>query len=127
MMPFLTEELYQKLPNTLTKAESITIAQYPGAKEEFISKEIEDQFDDLFNIVKMIRSLISSVNLPGNVKPKVFVLFVNPDSKQRELITKNDKLIVTLAKISEVIKFNLFDNIWDFYLLKFHSQSLNLR
>ena len=108
MMPFLTEELYQKLPHTLTKAESITIASYPVANEEFISKELEGQFEDLFNVVKLTRSLISSVNLPGNVKPKAFVLFVNPDPKQREIISKNSQLIVTLSKIGEVIKFSWF-------------------
>jgi len=108
MMPFLTEELYQKLPNTLTKAESITIATYPVEKEEWINKDIEGQLEELFVMVKTIRSLISSVNLPNSIKPKVFVLFINPDNRQRELITKNDKLIMTLAKISEVLIF--FEN-----------------
>ena len=112
MMPFLTEELYQKLPHTLTKAESITIASYPVANAEFISDELEGQFEDLFNVVKMIRSLSSSVNLPGNVKPKVFVLFVNPDPKQREIMSKNNQLIVALSKSSDVIKFRWFFSLF---------------
>ena len=105
MMPFITEELYQKLPTTTTKADSITIARYPIEKEALINKEIESQFEEIFNTVKTIRSLISSVNLPSSVKPKVFVLFINQDQKQRDLIHSNERLIVTLAKISEVYWF----------------------
>lgn len=105
MMPFITEELYQKLPNSNSKADSITIACYPIEKESLINKENEANFDELFGIVKTIRSLISSVNLPNNVKPKVFFLFINQDLSQKELIQNNKNLIVTLAKISEVMTF----------------------
>ena len=105
MMPFLTEELYQKLPFTLSKSDSITIASYPIENEEYINKDIENQFDELFVMVKTIRSLMSSVNLPSSVKPKVFVLFLNEDVKHRELIQNNQKTVVTLAKLSEVFIF----------------------
>jgi valyl-tRNA synthetase len=34
MMPFISEELYQKLPNFAGKVKSITIAPYPTPLEE---------------------------------------------------------------------------------------------
>lgn len=111
MMPFLTEELYQKLPKTNSKAESITIASYPVENPAFINVEIENQCADLFSIVKTIRSSMASVNIPPSVKPKVFAVLLEKDPKMNELIQTNEKLIVTLAKISEVaLFFHFFTN-----------------
>ncbi len=49
MMPFISEELYQKLPNFAGKAKSITIAPYPtpieqqweGSAEHFKAIDVE--------------------------------------------------------------------------------------
>lgn len=105
MMPFLTEELYQKLPQTSSKVDSITIAPFPTVIPSLINKEVENQFNELFGIIRTIRSLISSVNLPSSVKPKVFAVMIESDEKLKNLIQNNEKLIMTLAKISEVIFF----------------------
>ena len=100
-MPFITEELYQKLPKTTTKKESITIASYPLDIPSWKNKEIETIFEELFNFVKITRSLISSVNIPNSIKPKVYVVF-SGDLSSKANFENNKKLITDLARISEV-------------------------
>ena len=80
MMPFLTEELYQKLPNFPNKAKSISIAEYPtpitaqyeGLTEYF--NNIEAEFEKVNKIAGCLRSIASSVNLPPQIKPLAFIL-----------------------------------------------------
>lgn len=73
MMPFLTEELYQKLPAFEGKAKSITIAEYPEYQENMDNKEAVSDFEFVFNAVKNIRQSIVAVNIPKSVKPDVMV------------------------------------------------------
>lgn len=40
-MPFITEELYQKLPDFKGKAKSIMIASYPEFNKNWIGGDIE--------------------------------------------------------------------------------------
>ena len=120
MMPFLTEELYQKLPNTPTKRESITIAEYPIGNNEWENEEIENIFDEIFNFVKVTRSVIASVNIPPSVKLKVFVVFNEEGEKQKRQFEENKRLAIDLAKISEV-NLQLYDLFLYFfnYLMNF--------
>ena len=81
MMPFVSEELYQKLPNFKGKAKSLTIAEFPTIVDNEQTKDREAHFkkiEELFEIVNSyasaIRSLASSVNLPPNIRAEAFIL-----------------------------------------------------
>lgn len=70
LMPFITEELYQKLPTFSTKKESIVIADYPkvnGWHAKSVSNNINDQFALLNAIATSSRKLGSSVSLPPKI------------------------------------------------------------
>lgn len=80
MMPFITEELYQKLPQFPGKALSITKAEFPesfskkfeGCSEYF--KEVEGKFETVNKFAGIFRSIASSVNLPPQIRPDAFII-----------------------------------------------------
>lgn len=107
MMPFITEELYQKLPDYDEKQLSISVASYPNEIAEWSENgpAIEEKIEYLMNIVKQIRSLASSVNLPPSAKPDAFFVFVKGIEgveQYRNLILNEAELIITLSKAKEV-------------------------
>lgn len=58
-MPFVTEELWQRLPSPreCKRAESIMIADYPSATESWNNESVENEMDLIESTVKSIRSL----------------------------------------------------------------------
>ena len=106
VLPFISEELYQKLPAWPGKSESICIAPYPTGNGFNLNAEtIDKEFNFAYDVVKTIRSLCASVNVPNNVKCSVFVNFLpsvaNPESFKK-LIETDQELILTLAKSGNV-------------------------
>ncbi len=58
-MPFITEELWQNLKKHVNglEAESIMIADYPGAEKKMIDREVEAEIDTIIEIVHNIRNM----------------------------------------------------------------------
>jgi valyl-tRNA synthetase len=102
MMPFLSEELYQKLPVFEGKCESVSVAAYPKSNDAWKGTTENQDIEYIMNVIKQIRSLTSSVNLPNNVKPQVFVNFIEADEKGDHLVREQTELVKTLAKIASL-------------------------
>lgn len=64
IMPFVTEDLWQKLPKhaDLESRESIMICSYPTAQSAWSSAEVEDDMEYVSTIVAKTRSLRSGVH-----------------------------------------------------------------
>lgn len=88
-MPFVTEELWQRLPRRPTDTTpSIMIASYPinvghylalkltftesMQDSNFISSEEEKEFDVVLSAVRAARSLAASYNLQSNIQRELF-------------------------------------------------------
>lgn len=71
-MPFITEELYQRLPRPKEVAEkvpSICVASYPDSEECFWKNQtVEDEVEFIQKVAKAIRSARSDYNLPNKTK-----------------------------------------------------------
>ncbi|KAH9632901.1 hypothetical protein HF086_002723 [Spodoptera exigua] len=68
-MPFLTEELYQRLPRKDTSCPSICVASYPtDADTPWRSEELESNVDTVLKMVHLIRSTRSEYNLANKQK-----------------------------------------------------------
>lgn len=71
-MPFITEELYQRLPRSKEIAEkvpSITVASYPDVKEcRWKNDVVESEVEFVQKVAKSIRSARSDYNLPNKTK-----------------------------------------------------------
>ena len=69
-MPFLTEELWTKLP---TAGESLVIAQWPKYIEELVDESSETEFARLVDMIRGIRNIRAEVNVPQSTRVKAFV------------------------------------------------------
>ncbi|PNF40962.1 hypothetical protein B7P43_G08857 [Cryptotermes secundus] len=75
-MPFITEELFQRLPHIPGQdAPSICIAQYPDLNEcPWRNTEVESQVEFVQKIVHIVRSARSDYNLPNKTKTEVYMV-----------------------------------------------------
>lgn len=75
-MPFVTEELWQRLPRRQAEtARSIMIAEYPvSTPDTRVDEVVETRMASAMDVVKAVRALRASYNLPPKAKPEVFVV-----------------------------------------------------
>ncbi|XP_013145718.1 PREDICTED: valine--tRNA ligase isoform X2 [Papilio polytes] len=84
-MPFLTEELYQRLPRADTSCPSICVASYPTeADTPWRSEELESDVDTVLKMVHLIRSTRSEYNLTNKQKT-TFHVIIAPELKVKQL------------------------------------------
>jgi valyl-tRNA synthetase len=103
-MPFVTEELWQRLPRRKAEtARSIMIADYPVSSPDTRQDEpVETQMQSAMDVVKAIRALRASYNLPPKAKPEVFVV-VRGEEAEGAMTTFADA-IGTLSSAAESCK-----------------------
>jgi len=93
-MPFVTEEIWQRLPH---EGQSIMIQSWPHTQEQMIDKKLEEQAQSIFDVIKEIRNLRSGIELKPDQK---VVISLYPHKKhKRRLIENNADLIANLAKL----------------------------
>ena len=57
-MPFVTEELWQRLPKPDSpQPQSVMLASYPSPQPQWRSSALEDEFEHLLEIVRAVRKL----------------------------------------------------------------------
>jgi valyl-tRNA synthetase len=78
-MPFVTEELWQRLPRRSTDLSSIMISRYPTFDTDFQSTDAEEKFDLVFSALRTGRSLAASYNLQSNIQ--LFLHVQTPEEK----------------------------------------------
>ncbi|ADY74095.1 Valyl-tRNA synthetase [Desulfurobacterium thermolithotrophum DSM 11699] len=96
IMPFLTEEIYQKLPNK--DAESIVIAPWPTS--EFKFEEDEARVEIIKEVIRGIRNVKAELNISPSTLVDIFIK--SEDDKLIETIEKMVASIKQLAKVSEI-------------------------
>ncbi|WP_042146177.1 valine--tRNA ligase [Paucisalibacillus sp. EB02] len=60
-MPFITEEIWQKLPH---QGESITVAKWPEVREDFHDEKASEEMKRLVSIIKSVRNIRAEVDTP---------------------------------------------------------------
>ncbi|CAD6234042.1 GSCOCG00007489001-RA-CDS [Cotesia congregata] len=74
-MPFITEELYQRLPRVKLNYPSICVSPYPTTIEcSWRNEELEKDVDYAHKIVKQIRSERAEYQIPNKIKTKVYIV-----------------------------------------------------
>ena len=69
IMPFLTEELYQRLGNRPgDKTETVMLAKYPEPVPEWNHPEVEKMFESVNEVIKVVRSMALNYNLESDAK-----------------------------------------------------------
>ncbi|XP_075977591.1 valyl-tRNA synthetase isoform X1 [Anticarsia gemmatalis] len=74
-MPFVTEELYQRLPRKDASCPSICVASYPTDEDTpWRSEDLESDVDTVLKMVHLIRSTRSEYNLTNKQKTTVHLI-----------------------------------------------------
>jgi valyl-tRNA synthetase len=100
LLPFVTEEIYGKLPN-IEEGELLITAPYPAYKEELVNEAAEKDFGFLQELVRMVRTLRSECTVSPDKKIRLLARL--PDSGGRAAFLKqNAELVKLLAGIGEL-------------------------
>ena len=94
IMPFLTEEIWQAIPND---CESIMVASWPQYREDLCFQQEEADFEKIMGAIKAIRNRRAEMNVPPSKKARVFV-----KTPYSEIFRSGAMFIERLASASEV-------------------------
>ena len=99
LTPFITEELFQRLPHRVSKAESIIEAEFP-TDISYIDDAIDKQGDNILEITHGILSVLTQFKIP-NSKPKIGVY--STEKEIVDIVKAEPNVIAILARASSVI------------------------
>lgn len=97
IMPFITEEIYQILPNP---EKSIMTAKYPERKIKFINKASEKKVKKFFDLIYLVRNIRWEMNVPQD--KKIEILIKSTDEDLFDFVKENEKDIIHLAKAESI-------------------------
>ena len=102
IMPFITEELWDKLAGEgAARAEATLIgAAWPDLPDAFVDPAAEAEIGWLVDLVTEIRQLRAEMNVPPSAKPPL--AFVAPDVITSERMTRHRDLILTLGRAGDL-------------------------
>jgi valyl-tRNA synthetase len=98
LTPFLTEELFQRLPARNSKAPSICISSFP-IDEGYKDLEVDKNASDIFDIIHEVQSILQEFNIL-NAKPKLNIS--TTDKTIEKIIVEEKEVIKGLSKSSEI-------------------------
>ncbi|MBA3514502.1 MAG: valine--tRNA ligase [Pyrinomonadaceae bacterium] len=108
-MPYITEELWQRLPGTDAKllhqsyagaSPTIMLTAYPLSATELIDEEAEWEMQAIIDLISRVRNIRSEMNIkPGE---RVRILIGSPDERLRKVFSVSIDQISRLARASEV-------------------------
>ncbi|ORY75634.1 valine-tRNA ligase [Leucosporidium creatinivorum] len=100
IMPFVTEELWQRLPRRPTdQTKSIMLARYPVQEENRNFADAEKDFDLAFNAIRSVRSVATGYNLNS----KLQVIFHARTPALAETLRSAEKALRVLIKGCDVL------------------------
>ncbi|MBN2831676.1 MAG: valine--tRNA ligase [Candidatus Omnitrophica bacterium] len=97
-MPFITEEIWQKLPH---EGLSIMVSKWPHIQKQIIDKEIEKEMAEVFEVVSAIRNMRLALDIPlASLDIQVKIYPANKNN--RLLLESNASYIKSLAKVKSL-------------------------
>jgi valyl-tRNA synthetase len=102
IMPFITEELWDKLAAEGAGRSEATLigAAWPVLPDSFIDGAAESEIGWLVDLVTEIRQLKAEMNVPQGAKPGLS--FIAPDAVTAGRIARHRDLILTLGRVSDL-------------------------
>jgi valyl-tRNA synthetase len=111
-MPFITEELWQRLPgvgkdsmHAAYQAADVTptvmLAAYPRAEESLIDERAESEMRAVIELVSRVRNIRTELSVkPGEHLPRLFV--GSPDQDTRHVFANSAEQITRLTRASKI-------------------------
>ena len=101
VMPFITEELWEKTAEFGPARDSMLIsAKWPELPADWIDAEAEAEIGWLVETVGEIRSIRAEMNVPPSAKPGLTVVGAGAETKAR--LARHRDLLLTLARLDSV-------------------------
>ena len=107
-MPFLTEELWHKLPGTSNVLHSaayknadatIMLADFPQGDAKMIDERAEAEMQAVIELISKVRNIRAEMNIKASDKPAIYVA---ANTEKQEIFTANEAQILKLARVSEL-------------------------
>jgi len=92
-MPFITEEIWQKLPGS---RESIVRAKWPRSSKALVDEQAEEQMAVLQHAVSAIRNIRSEMNVAPSRKASVLI---KTDGRSLEILKQNEESLKFLCRV----------------------------
>jgi len=97
LMPFITEEIWQRLPH---EGESIMIAEWPVAEAWREDQQAREQMETLIALITKVRNIRSEMNVPVQSRVKLYISA--SQEAVRALVSDSADLIKRLARVEEI-------------------------
>ncbi|HEY9745997.1 MAG TPA: valine--tRNA ligase [Oculatellaceae cyanobacterium] len=105
IMPYITEEIFQKLPHR--KEQSIMIARYPQADENLIDPGISERVDYILETVRAIRNIRQQYTVPHTQPINVSIITTEP--MERDAIVTARGILEHFVKLGELNVLDVMD------------------
>lgn len=100
-MPFVTEEIWQKLPREHSgDGESIMIQPWPHVQKQMISAQTEEKMQRLIEVVTAIRNMRSVWNIDPKTKVDAILNTANPEDEK--ILKDSGDIIMKLSRVSNL-------------------------
>ena len=83
-MPFITEEIWQKIPH---QGLSISMSEWPSHKKESIERNIEEKVSTIQEVIKIVRNIKAEMNIPLTRKVDLHIRVM--DNKKENILKEN--------------------------------------
>jgi valyl-tRNA synthetase len=97
LMPFITEELWQRLPH---QGETISLADFPAAGAGRDDAQAREQMATLIALITKVRNIRSEKNIPPSTRVKLHV--AGEDSESMAVVAGNSEHVKRLARVEEI-------------------------
>ncbi len=94
-MPFITEEIWQHLPQ---EGETIMLSQWPEYDKNLLFTEEEEQMNIIMNTIKDIRNIRAEMNVNPSKKANLYIV-----TKNKEVFEKGRVFFEKMVSASEII------------------------
>lgn len=99
VMPFVTEEIWQKLPIE-RESESIMQSKFPKPKENFLDEEAEKEMAYMMEVVTAVRNVKADMNIP--LTKKITALVKTESEKELNLLNQYPHYVTSLAFLESI-------------------------
>ena len=95
-MPFITEEIWQQLPQR-KENESIMIAEFPKPDDRYDDERAADEMELIIEVITALRNIRGEMNLPPGEQIAVLLRTKNEETEKR--LRGNQTFIQNLARV----------------------------
>jgi len=101
IMPFITEEIWQKVAPLAEKSgDTIMLQPYPKVNEKHIDKEAADELEWIKSVISNIRNIRGEMSISPS--KKVPLLFNKGSKTDKKYFERNEQYLKTLAKVESI-------------------------